>query len=207
METQAQFKKNIHQRLHAAMNKVDYVQKSESNGMKYKFVSHDAVTSVVRPVLVECGIVYYPQNMRTTTDGNRVTAEFDVRFVNVDDPGDFIDVPTFGFGIDAQDKGPGKAMSYGVKYALLKALGLETGDDPERDNIDHQPAQKQPELRPVMGAELADLKGRLHKAVNSTELDEAKGLVRAAWLRMSPEQQSVAKAAVDEAVKRLVQAP
>ena len=46
---------------------------------------------------------------------------------------DLIDVETFGFGIDDQDKGPGKAMSYAVKYALLKTLGLETGDDPDMD--------------------------------------------------------------------------
>jgi len=52
----------------------------------------------------------------------------------------FLDVPTFGYGIDPQDKGPGKAMSYGVKYGLLKALGLETGDDPERDSIEHKPS-------------------------------------------------------------------
>jgi hypothetical protein len=58
-----------------------------------------------------------------------------VRFVNVDDPQDFFDVETFGYGLDDQDKGPGKAMSYAVKYALLKTLGLETGDDPDEDQV------------------------------------------------------------------------
>ena len=52
-----------------------------------------------------------------------------VRFVNIDEPQDFFDVQSFGYGVDGQDKGPGKAMSYAVKYALLKALGLETGED------------------------------------------------------------------------------
>ena len=28
-------------------------------------------------------------------------------------------------------------MSYAVKYALLKALGLETGDEPDAESIDH----------------------------------------------------------------------
>jgi hypothetical protein len=58
---------------------------------------------------------------------------FTVRFENIDNRDDYIDVATFGYGVDGQDKGPGKAMSYGVKYALLKVLGLETGDDPEND--------------------------------------------------------------------------
>jgi hypothetical protein len=44
---------------------------------------------------------------------------------------------SFGYGIDDQDKGAGKAMSYAVKYALLKTLGLETGDDPD-ENQDAQ---------------------------------------------------------------------
>jgi hypothetical protein len=56
-----------------------------------------------------------------------------VRFVSVDNSLDYIDVATAGYGIDDQDKGPGKAISYCVKYALLKALGLESGDDPDYD--------------------------------------------------------------------------
>jgi hypothetical protein len=69
--------------------------------------------------------------MQIEQNGNRSQATFDVRFENIDDRSDFIDVATFGYGVDPQDKGPGKAMSYGVKYALLKVLGLETGDDPD----------------------------------------------------------------------------
>jgi hypothetical protein len=50
-------------------------------------------------------------------------------------------VSFFGYGIDNQDKGPGKAMSYAVKYAMLKTFCLETGDDPEKDDIPHLPAK------------------------------------------------------------------
>lgn len=38
------------------------------------------------------------------------------------------------------DKGPGKAISYAVKYAYLKAFALETGDDPDHDQRELQPA-------------------------------------------------------------------
>jgi hypothetical protein len=72
---------------------------------------------------------------------------FTVRFENIDDRTDYIDVETFGYGVDPQDKGPGKAMSYGVKYALLKVLGLETGDDPDtvQDNkADYRPTTGEP---------------------------------------------------------------
>ena len=148
-------KLNIAQRINAAMAEVDYVQKQKpkDNGMKYSFVSHDAVTAKVRPILQGHGVVYYPRDLAVTQNGNRTEAVFTVRFENIDDRTDYIDVATFGYGVDGQDKGPGKAMSYGVKYALLKVLGLETGDDPEEvqdDRADYRPDA-------IDGAQLATL--------------------------------------------------
>lgn len=124
---------NIHQRLAKAMEAVTYIQKEKKAGMRYSIVSHDAVTAKVRPALLEAGIVYYPVHTSASQTGNRTEAHMTVRFVNIDEPNDYIDVQTFGYGIDDQDKGPGKSMSYAVKYALLKTLGLETGDDPDLD--------------------------------------------------------------------------
>lgn len=126
-------KLNIAQRLNAAQVEVTYVQKEKKAEMKYSIVSHDDVTAKVRPVLVKHGILYYPHAMVMQQVGNRTECQMTVRFENIDDRSDFIDVVTAGYGIDQQDKGPGKAISYSVKYALLKALGLETGDDPDKD--------------------------------------------------------------------------
>lgn len=130
-------KRNVHQRLAAAMEKVTYIQKEYKPGMSYKIVSHDVVTAKVRPALLENGIVYYPVDLQHVNNGNRAEVVLKVRFANIDDPQDFFDVPSLGYGIDKQDKGPGKAISYAVKYALLKAMGLETGEDADHDDIDH----------------------------------------------------------------------
>jgi hypothetical protein len=123
------------------MRDISFVAKTDKtvNG-QYTFVTHDAVTAAVRVPCVEHGVVYYPQAMDVTVAGNRVELKMTVRFVNIDKPSDYIDVQTFGFGIDGQDKGPGKAMSYAMKYALLKTFGLETGDDVEVDSINHVPS-------------------------------------------------------------------
>ena len=126
---------NIHQRLAKVMEKVTYIQKEKKAGMRYSIVSHDSVTAKVRPALLEAGIVYYPIQVQHQQSGNRTECAMTVRFVNIDDQHDFFDVETFGYGLDDQDKGPGKAMSYSVKYALLKTLGLETGDDPDEDQV------------------------------------------------------------------------
>lgn len=140
---------NVHQRLHAAMGEVKYVQKERKQGMRYTIVSHDAVTALVRPALIQQGIVYYPVEMSAEQVGNRTQVLLKVRFANIDEPADFIDVPGLGYGVDDQDKGPGKAISYAVKYCLLKALGLETGDDPDLEDKPHKP---EPTQRPTASA-------------------------------------------------------
>lgn len=124
---------NVHQRIAKVMEAVTYIRKDKKQGMKYSVVSHDVVTAKVRPALLDAGVIYYPIKTKGEQIGNKTKAEMTIRFVNIDEPTDFIDVETFGYGVDESDKGPGKAMSYAVKYALLKTLGLETGDDPDMD--------------------------------------------------------------------------
>jgi len=166
---------NIYQRMHAVMKDIGYVQKSDKTvNNQYRFVTHDAVTALVRKALVEHGIVATTDILNHTQEGNRTEVDLMVRFVNVDEPSDSIAVKAFGYGIDPQDKGPGKAISYAVKYAYLKAFALETGDDPERDNIDHDPGanKKAPPKDGLNGAEVC-----------KTELD-----------RMTPAEQEVIRA-------------
>jgi hypothetical protein len=133
--------KNLHQRIAEAMKKVTYIQKEKKQGMRYSIVSHDSVTAKVRPALLEEGVIYYPISLEYDQQGNRTSCKIRMIFVNVDEPDDTLYVESFGYGIDDQDKGPGKAMSYAVKYALLKTLGLETGDDPDEDQnaVYHNP--------------------------------------------------------------------
>lgn len=139
---------NIHQRMLAVMKDISYVQKSEKQvNNQYRFVTHDSVTALVRGALLVHGIVATTSVTKHQQDGNRTEVDVRVEFINVDRPEDRVTVDAFGYGIDPQDKGPGKAVSYAVKYAYLKAFALETGDDPERDNIDHKP-KVEPELRP-----------------------------------------------------------
>jgi hypothetical protein len=152
---------NIHQRLAAVMRDVTYIQKEKKQGMRYSIVSHDAVTAKVRPALLQNGVIYYPMHLNMNQAGNRTECTMIVRFANIDEPDDCIDVASAGYGIDDQDKGPGKAISYAVKYALLKALGLESGDDPDEDQeVVHEST--------VMAA----LKMTIQMAATLKELDE-----------------------------------
>jgi len=64
-----------------------------------------------------------------------------VRLIDLDDTSSFIDVESYGKGIDSSDKGFGKASTYARKYALLNAYKIATGEDPD--------AEKSQEIEPI----------------------------------------------------------
>jgi hypothetical protein len=139
MMTAEEIKKlNIHQRLQIVREKIDYVQKDQKKvGGQYTSVKHDAVVAAVRPAMVEARIGTSFRVVDSGQDGNRTWAKCEIDFINIDEPADFFTCSAFGYGIDSQDKGPGKAMSYSKKYLLLNTFLLETGDDPDNESIDH----------------------------------------------------------------------
>ena len=138
--------KNIHQRLLAVMSDISYVLKSDKKvNNQYSFASHDAVTALCRRALIEHGVRFkssvdgHEKEWVTMTSRGGDTqylfthVKIKAEFINVDDPKDNDISYFYGTGLDTQDKGEGKAVSYACKYALLKNLMLETGDDPEKD--------------------------------------------------------------------------
>ena len=135
---------NIYQRVNSVMRKIEYVQKDKevnAPGQQYKAVTHDMVTAVVRKHLVENGIVIRLEQKssemlqkRDVDAGVKMhlySASYDVHFVNIDKPEDFITVSIEAHAADNGDKAPGKAASYATKYAILKLFSLETGEDDE----------------------------------------------------------------------------
>lgn len=116
----------------------------------YKGVSHDKVLRVVRSLLIKNRILVTTNVMSHEfhDSSNMAVASVRVTFVDVDNPEDKYSVDMFGYGLDTQDKGPGKAISYAVKYAFLKTFMMQTGDDPENDSIEREELKnKKEELR------------------------------------------------------------
>jgi len=117
------------------MEELTYIQKGDAkvNG-QYKFVSHDDVSEKVHPLLVKHGLLALPTLSEIKQEGNRTAVLLKVHFINADRPEDQFFVTFPGYGVDPSDKGPGKAVSYAFKYALLKTFCLETGEDPDKDS-------------------------------------------------------------------------
>lgn len=144
---------NIYQRMSAITAELQTVAKNlnveTGKGKGYKAVSERDVIDAVKPLEAKHGVYSYPASRRVlestalesesewngkvtkkTTFFERIETVY--RFVNTDDPADFIETMTFAEGIDSQDKGSGKAMTYADKYALMKAYKISTGDDPDQ---------------------------------------------------------------------------
>lgn len=143
-------KLNIYQRMSKITNEISRVSKNlqiqVSKTNTYKAVGEADVLDAVKPVEEKYGIYSYPLDRNIienktleseTQYGVRkqlyMRVEVIYRFVNVDNPQEFIDIKSYGDGIDSQDKVPGKAMTYADKYALMKAYKISTGDDPVQE--------------------------------------------------------------------------
>lgn len=191
---------NIFEKMAAITAELQTVAKNLTVGVgnnKYKAVSERDIIDAVKPLEIKHGVYSYPArrnvlesnlletestyNNQTTTKTTFMTRiETVYRFVNVEKPEEYIETTTFAEGIDAQDKGSGKAMTYADKYALMKAYKISTGDDPDQTASEENkytpkerkaPAPKEKDT--PRGRLIAKLK---EKGINATEYAKEKGL-------------------------------
>lgn len=144
---------NIYEKMSKATQEIGVIEKKIKitiGNASYKAVADREVLDAVKDVEEKNGIFSYPVSRtivsqelpEVETDYNgKITKKWSVfmriettyRFVNTEDPKDYLEVVSYGDGIDPGDKAPGKAMTYSDKYALLKAYKIETGDDPDKE--------------------------------------------------------------------------
>lgn len=114
-----------------AVREGDVLKAVKELELKYKVYSYPLKREIVDRAILETEKEFKGEITRSTKQFMRL--EITYRFVNIEKPDEFIDIISYGDGIDSQDKAPGKAMTYGDKYALLKAYKIETGDDPDKE--------------------------------------------------------------------------
>ena len=132
---------NLLMRINEVRKAIGYIQKDKSvstGGGSYRAVTHDAVTAMLRDHMVAHGIVSWPSlvesNAQPKEEGAkqfRYEATYDFTFCNIEDRADSLVIRIQSHAMDNADKAPGKALSYAMKYALLKLFSLETGEDEE----------------------------------------------------------------------------
>lgn len=137
---------NIFEKLLAITSELPKVAKNLEVGFgqsKYKAVGEADVLAAVRPLEEKYKVYSYPANRKIIETGEIETkngaknlfirVETTYRFVNIEKPDEFIEIISYGDGVDPSDKSVGKSMTYSDKYALLKAYKIMTGDDPDQD--------------------------------------------------------------------------
>ena len=148
-------KMNLFQKINKIMSEVEYLQKDDKvitntkTNAGYKAVSEEKVTSEIRKGLVKYGVVIIPIEQEHNRQDemlkdqygndkvNRITTvDVKYRIQNIEDKDDYIIATSSGTGVDTQDKGVGKAMTYSYKYLLLRTFAIPTGEDPDKVSSD-----------------------------------------------------------------------
>lgn len=141
---------NIYEKMAEITAEINTVAKNlnveTGKGKSYRAVSEADVLAAVKPIEKKHGVYSYPYEREIVESGELVNqtqygerkslflrVRTVYRFVNTEKPEEYLDIVTYGDGVDSQDKAPGKAMTYGDKYALLKAYKIQTGDDPDQN--------------------------------------------------------------------------
>ena len=127
---------NIYQRVNKIMEECDYIRKGAAG--QGKGVKYDDVIAMLRSLLIKHGVVMVTHQVGMECLGNVgdtkqkiYQGNYLLRLVNMDKPEDFVEHTCVGQGMDAGDKGPGKAHTYAMKVMLVKGFGIETGEDEE----------------------------------------------------------------------------
>jgi hypothetical protein len=131
--------------MNEVMKKVEYLSKDTSVG-SYKAISHDKVIGNVRGEIINNGIIITINQYRRddpfnvleyqdSYDKKKVIplymAFYEVKFINIDSPEDFISINVESHSRCSDEKSPGIAYSYAFKMALLKQFMIETGKNEE----------------------------------------------------------------------------
>lgn len=188
---------NLFQRISAVMKDVEYLTKDDSvetgGGKSYRAITEEKVTSVIRASLIKNGIVIVPVMIEHARTDERViafdkyakkdverinrisSADVTYRIQNIDDPEDYILAVSSGTGVDTQDKGIGKALTYAYKYLLLRTFAIPTGDDPDKISSDVYTETLTGERdRPQPRMNAGEMTAQLAQTYGTSPEDEAK---------------------------------
>lgn len=146
---------NLYQRIQAVSNDIKNIEKNMTVGKgnySYKAVQDIDVVLEVKEAETKYGLLSIPikqelvksEILKTQKESGGETVNYvdiikmTLRIINIDKIEDYIDVESYGRGLDVGDKGFGKASTYARKYALLNAYKIATGEDPDKDKSKEQ---------------------------------------------------------------------
>ena len=191
--------KNVNKNLEVGVGKNSYKAVGEADVLsavkqleqKYKVYSYPCKREVIDRAILETEKEYNGNVSRSNQIFLRIETTY--RFVNIEDPEDYIEITTYGDGIDTQDKAVGKAMTYADKYALLKAYKIITGDDPDQEHSPDTAKYTQRTDDRKATPKQIEILANVYKGENLTKLLKANGVERIEDISMTKASELIGK--------------
>ena len=154
METPLIYKKIIE--VMADINAIGKDRRNQQQGFQFRGI--DDVMNELHSSLAKCGVFILPNVLeetrttgKTSRGGDMFYTRLKINFGFYAEDGSHVDAVVIGEAMDTGDKASNKALSIGLKYAMLQVFCIPTEDEKDPDAVSLQPApgtmQQQPQQK------------------------------------------------------------
>lgn len=148
--------KNIYSAIAEVMTNVNAIAKGRKNAQQgFAFRGIDDVMNELHPIMAAAGLFVVPTVLHeersqgtTSRGGPMFYTRLTIKFTFYAQDGSSLDAVVIGEAMDSGDKASNKALSVGLKYALLQVFCIPTEDDKDPDAEAHN-FQPQHEMSPA----------------------------------------------------------
>ena len=149
----------IYQKIIEVMAVINAIGKDRRNQQQgFQFRGIDDVMNELHSSLAKCGVFVLPKVLeetrttgKTSRGGDMFYTRLKINFGFYAEDGSHVDAVVIGEAMDTGDKASNKALSIGLKYAMLQVFCIPTEDEKDPDAVSPQPAagtiQQQPQQK------------------------------------------------------------
>lgn len=143
MDTPLIYKKIIE--VMADINAIGKDRRNQQQGFQFRGI--DDVMNELHSSLAKCGVFVLPKVLeetrttgKTSRGGDMFYTRLKINFGFYAEDGSHVDAVVIGEAMDTGDKASNKALSIGLKYAMLQVFCIPTEDEKDPDAVSPQPA-------------------------------------------------------------------
>ena len=140
----------------ADINAIGKDRRNQQQGFQFRGI--DDVMNELHSSLAKCGVFVLPNVLeetrttgKTARGGDMFYTRLKIKFGFYAEDGSHVDAVVIGEAMDTGDKASNKALSIGLKYAMLQVFCIPTEDEKDPDAVSPQPAagtmQQQPQQK------------------------------------------------------------
>ena len=140
----------------ADINAIGKDRRNQQQGFQFRGI--DDVMNELHSSLAKCGVFVLPKVLeetrttgKTSRGGDMFYTRLKIKFGFYAEDGSHVDAVVIGEAMDTGDKASNKALSIGLKYAMLQVFCIPTEDEKDPDAVSPQPAagtmQQQPQQK------------------------------------------------------------